>query len=321
MAKAKDKIAVLGAGLIGAGWAARLSYAGHEVALYDTSASVEGRAREVIDRGHKALSDLAGSRTPAPIRFTTDLNAAIAGAAFVQEAAPEREDVKRKLFTAVSKALPADIVIASSSSAFLPTRLQEGMTHPERILIGHPFNPVYLIPLCEIVGGKATSAAAMSKAKALYDSVGMHSLVMDKEIDAYIANRLQEAVWTESLHLIDQGIATAGQIDDAVAFGPGLRWAFMGAFVTSHLAGGAGGMRYFVEHFGPSLANPNCFMKPPKITPELIEKIASQTEAKVGAQPVAEMEAVRDRALVAVMKALAEVGIGAGETVKAFKRS
>lgn len=318
MARTKDKIAVLGSGLIGAGWAARLSYAGHEVALYDTSASVEARAREVIGRGHKALSELAGKRTLAPIHFTTDLGKALAGASFVQEAAPEREEVKRTLFSAVSKALPADVVIASSSSAFLPTRLQEGMTHPERILIGHPFNPVYLIPLCEIVGGKATSQTAIAKAKALYDAVGMHSLIMDKEIDAYIANRLQEALWTEALHLIDKGIATAGQIDDAVAFGPGLRWAFMGTFLTFHLGGGAGGMRHFVEHFGASLENPNCFMKGPKITPALIEKIASQTEEKAEGRSIAELEALRDRSLVAVMKALAEVGIGAGGTIKGF---
>lgn len=319
MANAKGKVAVLGSGLIGAGWAARFSYAGHEVALYDTSAAVEGRARDVIGRGHKALNDLAGARTPAPIVFTTDLDAAIAGASFVQEAAPEREEVKRSLFGTVSKSLPAGIVIASSSSQFLPTRLQEGATHPERILIGHPFNPVYLIPLCEIVGGKATSDVAIAKAKALYDSIGMHSLIMDKEIDAYIANRLQEALWTEALHLIDQGIATAGQIDDAVAYGPGLRWSFMGTFLTFHLGGGAGGMRHYVEHFGPSLENPNCFMKGPKITPELIEKIASQTEEKAAGRSVPELEALRDRSLVAVMKALAGIGIGAGETIKGFK--
>jgi carnitine 3-dehydrogenase len=228
MAKANKKIAVLGAGLIGAGWAARFSYCGYEVGLYDTSAGVEKRAREVIGRGHKALSALAGKRKPATIRFTTDLEAALEGAAFVQEAAPEREAVKRELFKSVSKALGPEVVIASSSSAFLPTRLQKGMTNPERILVGHPFNPVYLIPLCEIVPGKATAMAAVKKAKALYDAVGMQSLIMDKEIDAYIANRLQEALWTEALHLVDRGIATAGQIDDAVAFGPGLRWAFMG---------------------------------------------------------------------------------------------
>jgi carnitine 3-dehydrogenase len=195
------------------------------------------------------------------------------------------------------------------------------MTHPERILIGHPFNPVYLIPLVEIVPGKATSEAAMGQAKRLYDSIGMHSLVMDTEISAYIANRLQEALWTEALHLIDRDIATAGQIDDAVAFGPGLRWAFMGTFLTFHLAGGAGGMRYFVEHFGPSLEKPNCFMKGPKITPALIEKIASQTEAKAEGRSIAELEALRDRSLVAIMAALSGIGFGAGKTVKALKRA
>lgn len=321
MAQAVGKVAVLGAGLIGAGWAARLSYAGHEVGIYDTSVNVEKRAREVIRRGLKALTALGGKRKAAAIRFTTDLDEALERALFVQEAAPEREAVKRDLFKAVSRVLPADIVIASSSSAFLPSGLQRGMTHPERFLIGHPFNPVYLIPLVEIVPGKETSNAAIKKAKALYDAIGMHSLIIDAEINAYIANRLQEALWTEALHLIDRDIATAGQIDDAVAFGPGLRWAFMGTFLTFHLAGGAGGMRHFVEHFGPSLEKPNCFMKGPRITPELIEKIASQTEAKAGGRSIAELEALRDRALVAVMKALAGIGYGAGKSAKALRRA
>ncbi len=321
MARSAKKVTVLGAGLIGAGWAARLSYSGYEVGFYDPSPNVEKRAREVIGRGHKALSALGGKRKPAAIRFTTDLDEALDGATFVQEAAPERQDVKRDLFKRVSKALAPDIVIASSSSAFLPTKLQKGMTNPERILIGHPFNPVYLIPLCEIVPGKQTSTAAVKKAKALYDAIGMHSLIMDKEIDAYIANRLQEALWTEALHLIDRDIATAGQIDDAVAYGPGLRWAFMGTFLTFHLGGGAGGMRHFVEHFGPSLEKPNCFMKGPKITPKLIEKIASQTEAKAEGRSVAELEELRDRSLVAVMKAMEGIGYGAGLTVKAMKKA
>ncbi|MEZ5924076.1 MAG: 3-hydroxyacyl-CoA dehydrogenase NAD-binding domain-containing protein [Hyphomicrobiaceae bacterium] len=314
------KVAVLGAGLIGAGWAARLSFAGYEVGFYDPVAAVEPRAREVIGRGHAALAALAGSREPSPIRFTTELERALDGACFVQEAAPEREDVKRTLFTSVSAALDSDVVIASSSSAFLPTKLQNGMTHPERILIGHPFNPVYLIPLCEIVPGIATSPAAVESAKTFYEAVGMHALVMQKEIDAYIANRLQEALWTEALHLIDQGIATAGQIDDAVNYGPGLRWAIMGTFLTFHLGGGAGGMRHFVEHFGPSLENPNCFMKGPKITPELIEKIASQTEAKADGRSIAELESLRDRALVAILKALEQLDTGAGQTIKPLRQ-
>ena len=321
MAKSAEKIAVLGAGLIGAGWAARLSYCGHEVGFYDPSAAVEKRAREVIGRGMKSLTALGGKRRAGAIRFTTDLEEALDGAVFVQEAAPERQDVKRDLFKRVSKLLPPEVVIASSSSAFLPTKLQKGMTHPERILIGHPFNPVYLIPLCEIVAGQQTSKAAVKKAKTLYDAIGMHSLVMDKEIDAYIANRLQEALWTEALHLIDRDIATAGQIDDAVAYGPGLRWAFMGTFLTFHLGGGAGGMRHFVEHFGPSLEKPNCFMKGPKITPKLIEKIASQTEAKAEGRSVAELEELRDRSLVAVMKAMEGIGYASGQTVKALKKA
>jgi carnitine 3-dehydrogenase len=316
-----SKVAVLGAGLIGAGWAARLSYCGYEVGFYDTSASVEKRAREVIGRGHEALTSLAGARKPARIRFTTRLAEALDGATFVQEAAPEREEVKRALFKDVSKLVGNEIVIASSSSAFLPTRLQEGMTAPERILIGHPFNPVYLIPLCEIVPGEATSMAAVKASKELYDAIGMHPLVMEKEIDAYIANRLQEALWTEALHLIDKGICTASQLDDAVAYGPGLRWAFMGTFLTFHLGGGAGGMRQFVEHFGPSLEKPNCFAKGPRITPELIEKIASQTQAKTEGLSVAELEALRDRSLLAVMKGLEGVGYGAGRTVKALKKA
>lgn len=320
MSKSRGRVAVLGAGVIGASWAARIAHAGYDVALYDPVAASRTRAFEVIERGSEALQSLSPSQSEGrgrgKIDFSTDLDATLKSVTFVQECAPEREDLKQQLLRKVCEATGPEVIVASSSSALLPSRLQDGCRNPDRVLVGHPFNPVYLIPLCEIVPGPKTAERTIGASKAFYDTLGMHSLIIRKEISGYVANRLQEALWTEALHLIDQGIVNAEEIDASVIYGPGLRWAFMGAFLTFHLGGGAGGMRHFIDHFGDSLESPNCYGTPPKATEALKAKIIDQTEAATHGKSVAELERIRDRCLVAVLKALKEEGYAAGLTVK-----
>ena len=221
---------------------------------YDPVAAAEGKLRAAIDVAWPAMERLIGRKTarPGKLSFTTEL-AEMAAADFIQEAAPEREDLKIRLFREIGETARPDVVIASSSSGFLPSRLQSQCPHPERVMIGHPFNPVYLLPLVEVVPGKATGERFMDEAAAFYTANGMHVLRLKKEIPGYICDRLQEALWREALHCLNKDVGSTGDIDDALIYSAGLRWAFMGSFLTYHLAGGPGGMRDFIRQFDPSL--------------------------------------------------------------------
>jgi carnitine 3-dehydrogenase len=252
---------------------------------------------------------------PGRLTFEKDLVNAVGHADFVQENAPEKEGLKRDLLAAISRNVRPDVPIASSSSGLLPTRIQSDCTAPERVLIGHPFNPVYLLPLVEVLGGEQTGPAVLDQAEALYSSVGMHPLRVRREVEGYISDRLQEAMWREILHMVKDGVATTDEIDRAIAYGPGLRWAGMGTCLTFHLAGGEGGMRHMLEHFGPALKLPWTHLKAPELTPELIDDMASGCEAQAAGRSVAELERQRDAYLVAVLKALKEADIGAGKTL------
>ena len=213
-------------------------------------------------------------------------------------------------------------MIASSTSGFRPTLLAEGLARPERLVVGHPFNPVYLIPLVEVVGGESTSATTIERAMSMYRSLGMKPLHVRKEIDAFIADRLLEAVWRESLWLINDGIATTEEIDDAIRYGFGLRWAQMGLFETYRTAGGAGGMRHFLSQFGPALEWPwTKLMDTPEWTDELVDTIAGQSDEQSGDRTIAELSAERDRNLVAILRALEGVDAGAGQTLAALRSS
>ncbi len=181
---------------------------------------------------------------------------AVEGADFVQESAPERLDLKQDLLARADKAADPSVVIASSTSGLRPTVLQEGMGHPDRLVVGHPFNPVYLLPLVEVCGGDQRRTDVIDRAADVYRSVGMRPLVLDHEIDGFVADRLLEALWREALWLVNDGVATVGQIDDAIRFGAGLRWSSMGTFLVYRLAGGEAGMRHFMAQFGPALQWP-----------------------------------------------------------------
>ncbi len=235
-----------------------------------------------------------------------------ARADFIHEAAPEREDLKIKLFHYIDAAARDDVIIASSSSGFLPTTLQSRCAHPERVLIGHPFNPVYLLPLVEVVPGEKTSKDAMDRAGVYFESIGMQVLRLKREIEGYICDRLQEALWREALHILDKDIGSTGDIDDSIIYSAGMRWAFMGSFLTYHVAGGPGGMRDFIKQFDPSLELPWTDLKFPKWNDALQQRLIEGTDRQAGKLSVAAIEAKRNDILVDMMKLFRKHKIGAG---------
>ena len=315
------RVALLGAGLIGAGWAARFAMNGIDVRIHDPDPRTRERIDEVREDALRAYArlTLAPPVPPGRIEIATDLADAVADADFIQESAPERDELKRSVLAAASRAASPAAVIASSTSGILPSRLQADCAGPERILVGHPFNPVYLLPLVEVVGGEATSGAARERAAAVYRSVGMHPLVLETETDAFIADRLLEALWREALHLVNDGLATAEQIDEAIAFGPGLRWSVMGSFLLYRLAGGETGIHHFMEQFAPTLRLPWSRLEAPELTEELAARIAEQSDAQAAGRSVRELVRLRDDCLVSVMQGLRTHDHGAGAVLRAYE--
>ena len=317
------RAAAIGCGVIGAGWIARLRLNGVDVAAYDPSPD----AARVIDVVHQnamlAWRDLDLEPQPESIgslTVCTSIDEAVASAQLVVESVPERLDVKHATLIAVDAAAPADAVIASSTSGFRPTVLAEPLARPERLIVGHPFNPVYLLPLVEVVAGDRTSGDLVECAIGWYRSLGMHPLEVRVEIDAHIADRLMEAVWREALWLVHDGVATTEEIDDAIRYGFGLRWAQMGLFETYRIAGGEGGMRHFIGQFGECLTWPwTKLMDVPDLDDDLIDTIAAQSEAESGHFDVRDLERVRDRNVAAMLLALERNGWGAGRTVAAMR--
>ena len=304
---------IAGTGLIGAGWAARLLIRGFDVIAYDVSPTAEAKLKAAIKVAWPSMESLLGKpRKKGKLTFTTDLKAMAAKADFVHEAAPEREDLKIKLFRDIDAMARPEVIISSSSSGFLPTRLQSECTHPERVIIGHPFNPVYLLPLVETVPGAKTSKEAMDRAGHYFESIGMHVLRLKKEIDGYICDRLQEALWREALHILDKDIGSTGDIDDSIVYSAGMRWAFMGSFQTYHLAGGPGGMRDFIKQFDPTLELPWTDLKFPKWNDALEKRLVEGCEAQAAGRTVAELEAKRNAILVDMMKLFKKHKIGSG---------
>ena len=301
------KVALVGGGVIGGGWATRCLANGLEVVLTDPRPEAQDYVETMVADAWPVLED-AGlvSENKGELYFAQDIAEAVQDADFVQENVPEREELKISVHEEISQHAREDVVIASSSSGLLPSRLQARCAHPERLMIGHPFAPVYLLPLVEIVGSEQTSQTAIAQAGAFYRSLGMRPLHVRREIEAYIADRLQESLYREALHLIDQGVATVAEIDAAVTGGPGLRWAFMGTFLAWHLGGGPGGMRHTIEQFGPALELPWSHMKAPELTDELKERIVDGCEVESGARAFDEMERRRDRCLAEIQKVLKE---------------
>jgi carnitine 3-dehydrogenase len=318
-----ETAALLGAGVIGAGWAARLLLAGVDVRLFDPAPDAEETVDIALARARRAWSRL----TPWPLGPEGALSVhpsadeAVLGAALVQESAPEREDLKRSLLAAASRAARADAIIASSTSGLLPSRLCLDMEHPERFLVGHPFNPVYLLPLVELCASDRTAPETMERAATIYRALGMQPLVVRREVDGFIADRLLEALWREALWLVADDVATVQEVDDAIRYGPGLRWAAMGTFLTYRLAGGEAGMRHFLAQFGPALKLPWTHLTDvPELDQALLDKLVAQSDAQADGLSTDQLAELRDNCLVAVLRGLQGEGYGAGEVMVRIER-
>ncbi len=301
-----ERVGIVGTGVIGAGWAARCLAHGLDVLATDPAPGAEDRLRAAVDNAWPALErvGLGPGADRDRLTFVADVAAVAADADVVQESAPEREGLKRRLLSEIDAAAPPRTLIASSSSGLLPTRIQADCAHPGRVVIGHPFNPVYLLPLVEVVAGEATAPETVPAAMAHYRSIGMRPLWVRTEIEGYLSDRLQEALWRENLHLVAEGVATTGELDDAIVYGPGLRWALMGVNLTFQLAGGEGGMRAMLEQFGPALELPWTRLEAPELTDDLIERMVTGTEHQAGGRSIAELERRRDEFLVRLLELL-----------------
>jgi carnitine 3-dehydrogenase len=319
-----DTAAAIGCGVIGAGWVARLRIRGVDVRAFDPSPQAEQILTEVYDnalRAWRALGLEPALDDTGSLTMCASIEEAVSGAELIIESVPERLDLKHATLVAVDAASDPAAIIASSTSGFRPSQLAQPLAHPERLVVGHPFNPVYLLPLVEVVAGQRTDPKVVERAIEIYRAVGMHPLLVRAEIDAHIADRLLEAVWREALWLVNDGIATTEEIDDAIRYGFGLRWAQMGLFETYRIAGGLGGMRHFIGQFGECLSWPwTKLMDTPELTDELIDTIATQSDAQSGQYDVRELERIRDSNVAAILLALEQNNWGAGKTIAGLRQ-
>ncbi len=301
--------------MIGSGWAARALGRGLDVIAWDPAEGAEERTRASVARAWHSVRKLGTypGADPGRLQWAASIEEVGTAADFIQESAPEDVALKQKLLAEIDAAAPPDVVIATSTSGLLVTELATDCVNPERVVVGHPFNPVYLLPLCEIVGGERTSEQACDAAAHVYDLLDMYPLRVRHEIDGHLSDRLQEAMWREILHIVSEGHATTGELDDSIIYGPGLRWAAMGTNLTFHLAGGRQGMRHMLRQFGPALKLPWTKLEAPELTEELIDAMVEGTQAQAGERTIEELERLRDDYLLAVMKALRAVDIGAGK--------
>ena len=315
-------LGLLGTGVIGGGWAARALHFGIDVIAADVKPEMEAWIRGAVSNAEGALARLTFAPLPPKGRlsFTTDLNAMAREADLIQENIPEQLELKQRVLAEVSRHAPPDVLIASSTSGLMPTELQRDMLCPERFLVAHPFNPVYLLPLVELVGGQQTAATALEAAAAFYTYIGMHPLKVRREVPGHLTDRLQEALWREILHLVNDDVATTGELDDAIIYGPGLRWAGMGTDLIYHLAGGETGMRHMLRQFGPCLKWPWTKLEAPELTEGLIDKMVAGTQAQAAGRSIRELERLRDDYLVAIQQVLREFNIGAGATLRALEQ-
>ena len=307
--------AIIGGGVIGGGWAARFLLNGWNVHVYDPSDDAQRNINMVLENARASLPELADVPMPAEgaLSFVADIKSAVTDADWIQESVPERIEIKHSVYKEIQQHAPVTAVLGSSTSGYMPTVLQENAIRPEQIIVAHPFNPVYLLPLVEVVAGKASDPAIVDRACKLLTDLGMKPLKVRKEIDAHIADRFLEAVWREGLWLIKDGVATTEEIDDAIRYGFGLRWGQMGLFETYRVAGGEAGMAHFIAQFGPCLEWPwTKLMDVPELTDELVEKIATQSDQQSGAHSIRELERIRDNNLVAMMRVLEQTDWGAG---------
>ena len=308
------QVAIIGGGVIGGGWAARFALNGWQVNLYDPDPEAERKVNEVLQNARASLPLLADKPLPKEGRLViyAHLEEAVRDALWIQESAPEQLAIKQSVFADIQAVCPPDAVLASSTSGFRPAQLREGALRPEQIIVAHPYNPVYLLPAVELVGG--TDNPAILAAEQILKEIGMKPVTLRQEIDAHVGDRLLEALWREALWLVKDDVATTAEIDEVISYSFGLRWAQMGLFETYRVAGGEAGMRHFMAQFGPALAWPwTRLMDVPELDEALIEKIARQSDAQSGHYSIRELEAIRDKNLVGFLKVLKDHKWGAGK--------
>ncbi len=315
-------LGLLGTGVIGGGWAARALHFGVNVIAADVKPEMEKWIREAVANAEPALARLTLAPLPpkGKLSFTTDLHAMARQADFIQENIPEQLELKQRVLAEVSRTAGPEVIIASSTSGLMPSDLQLHMRAPERFLVAHPFNPVYLLPLVELVAGKQTAAATIESSRQFFTYIGMHALHVRREVPGHLTDRLQEAMWREILHMVNEGVATTGELDESIIYGPGLRWAAMGMNLIYHLAGGESGMRHMLEQFGPCLKWPWTKLEAPELTDALIDRMVEGTQAQAQGRSIRELERLRDDYLVAIQQVLRQSNIGAGATLRALEQ-
>ncbi|MET3524821.1 carnitine 3-dehydrogenase [Mesorhizobium abyssinicae] len=318
--------ACIGGGVIGGAWAARFVLAGIDTRIFDPHPEAQRLTSEVMANAERAYEMLTSAPLPVKgtLTFSGSLEEAVRGAEWIQESVPEKLDVKRNVLTQIDAAADPKALIGSSTSGLMPTDLQRDMKYPERMFVAHPYNPVYLLPLAELVGGTKTTRAALEDAKVKLATIGMTGLVINKEIEAFVGDRLLEAFWREALWLIKDGICDTETLDNVIRYSFGLRWAQMGLFETYRMAGGGAGMRDFLSKYGPSLSWPwTKLTDVVDLDADLVEKIAVQSDAQSGQRSVRELERIRDQNLVSIMQALKTGdegrGWGAGKLLAEFE--
>jgi carnitine 3-dehydrogenase len=312
------RVGIVGAGVIGGGWAMHFLRMGLDVDVYDPSAQARGDLLRVLEETWPLLDRMGlrpGAR-PERLRVHADLAGAVYAADMVQENSPEDREVKRGVLAEIDRSARPDAVIASSTSGFAMTMLQADCARPERCVVGHPFNPPYLIPLVEVVGGERTDPAAVNWLAAFYTAMGKRPLRLSRELPGFVGNRLQEALWREALHMVAAGEATVEEIDEAIAYGPGLRWAQMGPCLTFHLAGGSEGMAHMLDHFGAALLEPWTRLEAPPLTPQLREQMVSGCEREAAGRSVAELERRRDEFLAELLDLVDRFTVDAGHAAR-----
>jgi carnitine 3-dehydrogenase len=300
------RVGVVGTGVIGGGWALHFLARGLDVIAFDPHPDARARMQRMIDSAWPSVEKLGLDPTASldRLRFADCLEDAVAEVDVVQESTPEVLDAKIEIFRQMDAAARPDTVLLSSTSGLSMSEMQVGCTRPERTVVGHPFNPPYLIPLVEVVGGKKTDPAAVDWAVQFYERIGKRVVKLSKELPGFIASRLQEAMWREMLHMVANDEATVEEIDEAIVQGPGLRWAIMGPGMTFHVAGGEGGMAHVLDHFGPSLKWPWTRLEAPELTDELRRRMIDGCEAEANGRSVGEMIRERDETLIEILKLL-----------------
>lgn len=300
-----EHVAVIGTGVIGSSWAAYFLAKGFTVTVYDPAPNAEQTLRQHVQSFWPALQELGLGQgiNPEQLRFEADLHAAVKDADFIQENAPERLNIKHELIAQIEQATRPTTIISSSSSGLLVSDMQAGAQHPERIVLGHPFNPPHLIPLVEVIGGKLTSADTVQRTMQFYKDIGKKPIHVKAERKGHVANRLQAALWREALYLLQEDVVSVEDLDTAIAHGPGLRWALLGPFINLHLSGGAGGIAHTIEHLGPPIEEWWQDLGTVSLTPELREKLTQGVQEELAAYDQQALLRKRDALLVDLLKA------------------